>query len=142
MAITINPQDAKNDIWKFFVQWLTLLKGSEPEAAFAFIDGCSPRCEQFDAKSFATFLREFSGQPHEQYEYADLLLEGEDFEDCKEDSSVRLNSDSSWVALLYMPLNWRKVPLSHELVPAFDFIPTDQGDFRVFLHIDDNVLTL
>jgi len=142
MAITINPQDAKNDIWKFFVQWLTLLKGSEPEAAFAFIDGCSPRCEQFDAKSFATFLREFSGQPHEQYEYADLLLEGEDFEDCKEDSSVRQNSDGSWVALLYMPLNWRKVPLSHELVLAFDFIPTDQGDFRVFLHIDDNVLTL
>src|SRR3954469_3811784 len=107
MAITINPQDAKNDIWNCFVQWLTLLKGPEPEAAFAFIDGSSPRCEQFDAKPFATFLREFSGHPHEQYEYADLLLEGEIFEDCKEDSSVWQNSDGSWGALLYMPLDSR-----------------------------------
>jgi hypothetical protein len=41
-----------------------------------------------DARSFATFLLEFSGQPLEQYEYADLLLEGEIFEDCKDDSSV------------------------------------------------------
>jgi hypothetical protein len=143
MAITIYPQDAKNDIWKFFVQWLTLLEGSEPEAAFAFIDGCSPQCEQFDAKSFATFLREFSGQPHEQYEYADLLLEGEKFDDCKEDSSVWQNSNGSWGALLYMPLDSREFsPLSHELVPAFDFIPTAEGEFRVFLHIDDNVLIL
>jgi hypothetical protein len=135
MAITIDPQNRFEDVWAFFLQWLTLLKGPEPDAAFRLLDGCSG--EQFDASTFEEFLGTFSGDP-ERHSYHDIDLEGEWEPVCKSDSSVSPIDDGEFFALLYMPLRGGR----HTLVPIFRFVQKSHNQYSVFLHIDNNVLIL
>jgi hypothetical protein len=142
MPITIPPQDhyPQNHfeyVWAFFVQWLTLLKGPEPEAAFRLLDGWTG--EQFDAKTFEEYLGECSGDPNERHTYQDIDLEDEwGLECCKSDSDVTLIIDGKFWALLHMPLRGG----GRTLVPSFHFVQKSHDQFSVFLHIDDNVLIL
>jgi hypothetical protein len=137
MAITIDPQNRFEDVWAFFLQWLTLLKGPESDAAFRLLDGCSG--EQFDGTNFEEFLREFSGDPNERHNYQYIDLEDvERLDDCKSDSSVGPLNDGNFFALLYMPLRGG----THDLVPLFRFVQKTENQYNVFLHIDNNVLIL
>ena len=137
MAITIHSQNRFEDVWAFFLQWLTLLKGPEPEAAFRLLDGCS--ADQFDSITFEEFLETFSGDPNERHDYDDIELEDEEIlENCKADSSVSPMKGGEFSALLYMPLRSGL----HDLVPRFHFVQISGDQFRVFLHIDENVLIL
>ena len=85
MTITIDPDNEMKSVWDFFVRWITILKGPKPNEAFEALDGLGTGHLRFDLNSFCNDLRNVTGHPECEYSLQDIVLEGEEFEACKED---------------------------------------------------------